>query len=126
MTFKPGQIFPRSFRWILKSTNHPEIHWWITRLKTDYLNQIIILDCYDDINGVIFDWLQATITNGAKESLQISHLNNMGDTMYLVNFKNLQMLEHTTTYDYKSQGILTHTVKIKYEMVERCNKLNNN
>ncbi len=124
MTFKPGQIFPRAFRWLLNSTNHPEIHWWLVRLKTDYLNQVISLDIHDDIEGNVFNWLQALIKNGKEESVLLSHLNNVGDSMYIIDFKNLQILEHTTTYDYKIQGVLTHSLKISYKNCERQNNIN--
>jgi hypothetical protein len=120
----PKIILPRTFRWTLTSESHPEIRWWFQSLKTDYVNKQIILEIYDDTKGVVYDWLQAIVSNPSKEDkLTLTHYDGCGAPLYLINFFGLKTTEHSTIYDYGKSEVLTHKIIISYKKIKRVNDL---
>lgn len=119
----PNTVFPRSFRWTLNSEKDYDIHWWMKSLKTDFVNKAIIIDVYDDAQGVVFDWLQAIINEGSKK-LTLTHFDGCGTAITKINFIGLKLDSHITDYDYSKSEVLTHKVVILYKKIERLNKLN--
>ena len=57
----PTIVIPRTFRWTLANENHPEIHWWMKSIKTDYVGKKINIEIFDDAKGTVFNWIQALV-----------------------------------------------------------------
>ncbi len=116
-------IIPRTFRWTLTNENHPEIHYWMKSIKTDYVNKKIIMQVYDDAKGTVFNWLQALVDKNKNASeATLTHFDSSGETISLISFSGLTLDEHLTEYDYKSSEILTHKVILLYKKANRENQ----
>jgi len=116
-------IIPRTFRWTLTSDLHPDIHWWMKSIKTDYVNKKLSIEVFDDAKGNIYNWLESLI-NKELNKVILTHLDGCGDAISLIEFSSLEIKEHSTDYDYKSSGILTHRITINYKKSRRVNQLN--
>jgi hypothetical protein len=121
----PTIIIPRTFRWTLTNENHPDIHWWMKSLKTDYVSKKIIIDVFDDAKGAVFNWIQALVdADKTANTIVLTHLDGCGDAISLISFVGLKIEDHMTHYDYGSSEVLTHKVIIAYNKVKRTNQLN--
>lgn len=120
-------IIPRSFRWTLSNDEHPQIHWWMQSVLTDYINKNIKIDIFDDAKNDVFNWLQALVDQEvASTNLKLTHFDGAGNTITIINFGGLKLKEHTVQYDYKSSDVLTHKLTVCYNKISRTSpKLEN-
>ena len=120
-------VIPRTFRWTLVNENHPDIHWWMKTIKTDYVAKKITIEVMDDAKGTIFNWIQALVeADKSASTLTLTHLDGCGTPISLINFINLKIEDHITAYDYGNSDILTHKLVISYSKIKRVNELNIN
>lgn len=118
-------VIPRTFRWTLTNKAHPEIHWWMKSLKSDYVNKRILIEVFDDAKGQIYNWIEALIKEAPDSvDLTLTHLDGCGDTIALITFDGLKIADHVTHYDYGSSEVLTHKLTIAYKTSKRTNDLN--
>lgn len=117
----PDAIFPRAFRWVLTSKEHPKIHWWMNKLNTDLLNRTIDLVAYEDSDSTIFNWIQSILEERSQEIL-LDHLDPSGNSLFVLEFTKLKITEHSCGYDYASSEVLSHRLKISFEQVKRTKK----
>ncbi len=120
-------VIPRAFRWTLTNDKHSDIHWWVKTINTDYVGKKLIIEVFDDCKGAVFAWLQALI-NEEKDAntLNLTHLDGCGNSISLINFYNLKIEDHSTSYDYGNSDVLTHKVVVGYKTIKRINNLNVN
>jgi hypothetical protein len=113
-------IIPRKFRWILTNEEHPQIQWWMQKVLTDYINKYISIEIFDDAKDNVFNWLQALVDQevGAT-NLKLTHLDDTGSIITIINFNGLKIKEHTVAYDYNSNDVLTHKIIISYNRISR-------
>lgn len=120
-------VIPRTFRWTLTNENHPDIHWWMKSLKTEYVNKKLIIEIFDDAKGAIFNWLQALVDKDKNsDNLTLTHLDGASEAISLINFSGLKIEDHITNYDYGNSEVLTHKIIISYSKAKRSNQLNVN
>jgi len=123
----PTIVIPRAFRWTFTNENHPEIHYWMRTMKTDYVNKKIILEVMDDAKGTVFDWLQALVDKNKNASTAtLTHFDGAGTPITIINFVGLKIEEHLTEYDYGSSEVLTNKVVLSYYKTSRINQVNVN
>lgn len=121
----PTIVIPRTFRWTLTNENHPDIHWWMKSLKTDYVSKKIILEVFDDAKGAIFSWIQALVDGDKNANTAVlTHLDGSGNPISLLNFAGLKIEDHMTNYDYGNSDVLTHKLIVSYAKVKRTGQLN--
>lgn len=121
-----GSKVPRTFRWTLRSPDYPEIHWWAKEIVTDYKNRCIDVSIYDDKDGHVFNWIQSILKEGDKKELKLFHLDADEKPMYVLTFKELEIIDHKTNYDYSSSKVLTNRIIISFKKIERKNNLDIN
>lgn len=121
----PTLVIPRAFRWTLTNENHPEIHYWMKSLKTDYVGKKLILEVMDDAKGAVFNWIQALVNEDKNANLAtLTHFDGAGTAISLISFTGLKIEDHLTHYDYGNSEVLTHKVIISYNKVKRVNEPN--
>jgi hypothetical protein len=122
----PHIVIPRTFRWTLTNESHPEIHWWMKSVKSDYVNKKLLLEVFDDAKGHVFNWIEALVNKNpeACKQLTLTHLDGCGDTISLINFDGLTIEDHVTSYDYGNSEVLTHKLTVFYKNSKRVNNLN--
>ena len=121
----PNAIIPRTFRWTLNNLNHPNIRWWMKLLKTDYINKLLFIEVFDDSKGQVFDWIEALINKVENSDiLTLTHFDAQGDSISMIEFKELKLENHITNYDYSNSDILTHKLTISYKKIKRIDELN--
>lgn len=112
-------LYARSFRWLLYTNNHPDVHVWMKRLKTDYIKKQIHLEIYEDTTGKTSELLNALSDYQNKEVLVLDHLDSKKKVQFTLFFSGLSVTQHTAKYDYGSSEVLTHKVMIEYTKMER-------
>lgn len=115
-------VFPRKFRWLLKSIKHPNIHYWMKSVNANFVNKSLTIVAYDEPTGCIFSWLQDL----KGSDLILTHFDGCGGPISSLTFSNLNLVLHESAYDYDSNDVLTHNIVITYKKVERKNDLHIN
>lgn len=112
-------LYARSFRWLMYTDRHPDIHTWMKRLKMDHVKKQIYFEAYEDTTGQVSDMLEMLVVADNKEKLTLDHLDAKHKVQFTLLFTGLQVIEHTTKYDYKSNDVLTHRVRVSFKKMER-------
>jgi hypothetical protein len=120
----PSIVVPRKSRWLLTNKEHPNFHWWMKSLITDYVNKKIKIEVYDDSKGDVFNWSQDILnTPKTHGPLHLAHLDGHGTTISSITFSDLKLVEHLTEYEYGTNDVLLHKVTVGYSKVERQNEI---
>jgi hypothetical protein len=102
----PNTIFSRKYRWILEGTNLPSS--FAKDVKFDFVAKTIKFNYYDVISdGKGMHALVWADQLKPSEILIFKALDGLGNELYQLEFSNLNIIEHTSNFDYEDSDIAT-------------------
>jgi hypothetical protein len=119
-------IFARKFRFLLEGTTLPCS--FVKSVKFDYIERLIsfeylnVSDTADKKNFHALKWAFSDLKN---ETFTFKTLDGCGYLINEVKFKGIEVIEHTSDYDYASSDVASQKILVRYNDIffEETNKV---
>jgi len=122
---RPNVIFPRAFRFLLKSKCLPRLEHFVVKVKPHFTGGTLTLEVYEIIDETDFaqslhDWIFDLASEKLSDELTLTTYDGCGSPLYEMKFTGIKVLDHQLSgFDYSISDTSNQQLLLSFDTVVR-------